>query len=699
MKKKKRHLSEHSCPAEKLSTPWTASVTAENVWKEYPRPAMARKGWINLNGLWDYAFTGRPEAPEAFDGRILVPFSPESPLSGVNRQLQPKEYLWYRRQVTVRRPAEGRRLLLHFGAVDQNCIVYINGKEAGVHSGGYLPFCLDITPVLPAACPEQTDARSFTFELLIRVQDRSDTSWQSRGKQKLKRGGMFYTAQSGIWQTVWLEEVPSVHISSVLAVPDFDHARCRLLVQVTDARDGDGQNGRAGAAAQSSRPDVAAQNGRADTAAQNGSAVAAAAGYAVTVRIRPETEADRLFRDGPGSLPESGAESAPGAPVSAPLTEVSTEAFTGEPDILLSFPAGEEASVSLPDFHPWTPEDPFLYHLTVQAGQDRVECYFAMRKCDVQTAPDGLRRIFLNNRPCFQAGVLDQGYWPDGLYTAPCDEAFVFDITAMKKLGFNLLRKHVKIEPQRWYYHCDRLGMLVWQDMVCGGTSYQHWFVTYLATLINACSITVPDGKLSRPFLSRQSREGRLDFLREMEETVRTLRIHPCIVCWVPFNEGWGQFDAADAAGRIARLDPDRLIDHASGWFDQGAGDISSIHFYFFSLRVRPEPVRALALTEFGGYSRQIPEHSFGRKLYGYGKYQDEISLTKGYETLLTDTVLPAVRKGVSASIYTQLSDIEDEVNGLFTYDRKVEKMDADTVRRLNKALRTAGENSWRSDG
>lgn len=653
--KRKNHPATDAVYSPTLTTPWTASVTPENVWKEYPRPAMVRDGWINLNGLWDYAFTGVPDMPESFDGRILVPFSPESPLSGVNRQLQPEEYLWYRRSVTVHRPEEGRRLLLHFGAVDQRCVIYIDGKKAGAHSGGYLPFCLDITPFLPEAGPDRMDASSVTFGLLVRVQDLSDTSWQSRGKQKLKRGGMFYTAQSGIWQTVWMEEVPSVYISSVLAVPDFDHARCRLLVQVTDTREVNGQSRRT------------------DTAAGK---------HTVTTLIRPETEADRLRRDDPASAlrHERKPESDPSAADSA------EDAGT-----LLSFSAGEEASVSLPAFHPWTPEDPFLYHLTVQTEQDRVECYFAMRKCDVQTDENGQRRIFLNNRPLFQAGVLDQGYWPDGLYTAPCDEALIFDIASMKKLGFNMLRKHVKLEPQRWYYHCDRLGMLVWQDMVCGGTSYQHWFVTYLATLMNAFSLSIPDGKLSRPLLSRRSQEGRLDFLWEMKETVQALKVHPCIVCWVPFNEGWGQFDAADVSRQLARLDPTRLIDHASGWFDQGAGDIASIHYYFFSLHVRPEPVRALALTEFGGYSWQIPEHSFSRDLYGYGKYQDKSSLTKGYEALLSGTILPAVQKGVSASIYTQLSDIEDEVNGLLTYDRKVEKMDGDTVRRLNGSLRKAG--------
>ncbi len=652
---------------------------------------MVRRNWINLNGQWDYAFTGSPKEPETYDGKILVPFSPESPLSGVGRQLWPEEYLWYRRSVTVPKPPEGHRLLLHFGAVDQTCTVYINGKEAGSHSGGYLPFSLDITAFIPD--PALSDAAAFkmdtsassepnasfvSFELLVRVRDLSDTSWYSRGKQKLKRGGMFYTAQSGIWQTVWLEEVPPVYLSSVLAEPDFDNACCRILVQAADTRE---QMPAAAAQVSPGGSTLAPPEVSAQTIPES----PRAAIPSIRAQIRPETDTDRMLRDDPlFSAPCDGLLFEGDARGNGTREGASCD---GSTIISLRLLAGKEAIVPLPDFHPWTPEDPYLYHLTLEMDEDRVECYFAMRKCDVQTDEKGFRRIFLNNRPCFQAGVLDQGYWPDGLYTAPCDEAFIYDITEMKKLGFNMLRKHVKLEPQRWYYHCDRLGMLVWQDMVCGGASYRHWFVTYLATLMNAFSITISDGKKSRFLLSRQEEDGRRSFLQEIEETVRALRVHPCIVCWVPFNEGWGQFDAADAAGRISRLDPTRLVDHVSGWFDQGAGDIASIHYYFFSLHVRPEPVRALALTEFGGYSWQIPGHCFGSRLYGYGKYRDKKGLTEGYKKLITDTALPAVRDGISASVYTQLSDIEGEVNGILTYDRKIEKMDAKTVRELNEAM------------
>ena len=605
------------------STRWSHQVTNEQVWEEYPRPAMVRSSYYNLNGEWDYCFSRTTHKPEHFMGRILVPFSPESPLSGVKRQLLPHEFLWYRRRAPRPSLKKGHRLLLHFGAVDQKCRIFIDGKTAGSHIGGYLPFSLDITDFLP-------DENTPDFELLLCVQDLSDTSWHSRGKQKLKRGGMFYTAQSGIWQTVWMEEVPASHISSVRITPDFDHACCRILVHLTGDKN---------------------------------------APRILQASIRPETKQDALLRDRPSFLRGQ-------APDSALFT--------------VSLTASRETTVSLPGFHPWTPEDPFLYHLTLETQEDRVECYFAMRQCDIRTDKQGLPRLYLNHVPYMQTGVLDQGYWPDGLYTAPSDAALQYDILTMKSLGFNMLRKHIKIEPQRWYYHCDRLGMLVWQDMVCGGTSYRHWFVTYLATLFNALHLTIPDGPASYSLLSRREKEGRRQFYREMRDAVRTLFNHPSIVCWVPFNEGWGQFDAQKAADILRSLDPSRLIDHASGWFDQKAGDLASLHYYFFSLKIRPETERALALTEFGGYTWHIPRHSYSRRQYGYGKYKTRASLTAGYRKLLTQTVLPAVRRGISATVYTQLSDVEDEVNGLLTYDREILKPDADTIRHLNQALKEA---------
>lgn len=606
------------------TTQWTDHVTPDSVWKEYPRPAMVRCSYYNLNGIWTYSITsGEQPAEDAF-APILVPFSPESPLSGVCRQLQPGEVLWYRRMVQVPPPSDRHRLLLHFGAVDQSCELFIQGKTAGSHKGGYLPFVIDITDFLPA---EQGN-----FELLLKVTDPSDTSWHSRGKQKLKRGGMFYTAQSGIWQTVWMEEVPEQYISAVQITPDFDAANCLVQITVSGGTD----------------PALPIQ---------------------ATALVRPESEADRRMRDCPAAAASCD---------SAPETVLSE----------ITFSVGEEATLPLPDFHPWTPEDPFLYHLTLKMGDDQVECYFAMRKCDIQTDKNGIRRLYLNNQPYFQAGVLDQGYWPDGLYTAPCDEALIYDIKTMKELGFNMLRKHIKIEPQRWYYHCDRLGMLVWQDMVCGGSSYQHWFVTYLATLMNTFRLSIKDGPCSRSLLSRKDIAGQQEFYEETKDTVNVLYNHPCIVVWVPFNEGWGQFDALKVTDFVRSLDSSRIIDHASGWYDQKGGDLASLHYYFFKLHVKPEKERALVLSEYGGYTWHIPEHSFSQKQYGYGKYDSRETLSAGYQKLHDELILPAVKKGISATVYTQISDVEEEINGILTYDRAMIKPVPSVVKELNRQIK-----------
>lgn len=581
-----------------LKTEFSDNLSDHSVLPEYPRPSLVRSSYLNLNGTWQYAITQDDAVPQQFDGSILVPFSPECALSGVMRRLTPGQTLWYMRPLSLPRPRPGKRLLLHFGAADQYAEVYINRIQAGSHQGGYLPFVMDIT--------------DFVFsgdnELLVKIRDVSDTSWHSRGKQSLKNGGMFYTAQSGLWQTVWAEIVPDNYIENIFFFPDFDNRRLHMKV-IT----------------------------------------------ALEAQLECTVSGDGI------------------------------KPFT------FSAMSNQETSVELPEFHPWSPEDPFLYQIKLTAGQDRVSSYFAMRKCDIQTAADGMQRFFLNNRPYFQAGVLDQGYWPEGLYTAPSDEALISDIVRMKELGFNLLRKHAKIEPERFYYHCDRLGMLVWQDMVNGGTPYRHWFVTYLATLMNWNHISYHDGERHRKLLSRADTKGQQEFLQEMEETIAFLYNHPCIVVWVPFNEGWGQFDAVKTAERIRCLDPSRLVDHASGWFDQKGGDIVSLHYYFFTLRFKAEEKRALALTEFGGYSCSIPGHSACDKIYGYKKFNATGPLTYAYARLVEQTILPAVKKGIGATVYTQLSDIEEETNGIYTYDRRICKLDPDTVRRLNRELKQAG--------
>lgn len=591
-----------------LYTRWGRNIDHENVLPEYPRPLLQRNSYVNLNGYWDYAFTTDFQKPLRFDGKILVPFSPESILSGVNRQLQPNEYLWYRTCLPIEpdKIREGARLILHFGAVDQACRVYVNGKEAARHTGGYLPFSADITKhCCPAAKTSQTAADA--PELLVAVRDLSDTSYHARGKQKLKRGGMFYTAQSGIWQTVWMEYVPPAHVGEIVTKPDLVHGSVHLTIR-------------------------------------------SAADLPVSIQIWEPA----LYQE----------------------AEPGTNHFAGQDSRNLitrsDGHSNQEIEIALPVIRPWTCDEPYLYYFTVMMGDDTVESYFALRDFTISPDRKGIPRIRLNGQALFQNGVLDQGYWPDGLYTAPADDALIFDIAEMKKMGFNMLRKHIKIEPQRWYYHCDRLGMIVWQDMVNGGSYYKHWFVTYAATLFSRMRLQVPDTCLR--LLSRTHKEGQREFVREMKETIRLLRGHPSIAVWVIFNEGWGQFHA-DRIARIAKdYDDTRLIDQASGWFDQNGGDLQSIHHYFFKMKFTPETERATVLSEFGGYSMQVPEHSAYDKLYGYGTFKDAAGLKKAFEERM-QKVREQIPEGMCASVYTQLSDVEEEVNGIFTYDREINKI------------------------
>lgn len=608
---------------EQLYTRWGKALDANDILQEYPRPLLRRESYINLNGYWDYAFTKKFKKPETYDGRILVPFSPESVLSGIERQLKPDEYLWYRRQFDCSMPDDGTRLILHFGAVDQACRVYVNGKEAARHAGGYLPFSADITKYLrrrkSTSMPEETALRTGTEpsevcpgtveldraemqnEIVVAVKDLSDTSYHAKGKQKLKKGGMFYTAQSGIWQTVWMEYVPENYIEELITEPELVQKRVRIFVR-------------------SQKPEP------------------------VTIRIH------------------------------APRIHASADEKAWEPSKRLEISGMSNAylEIPIPEVCPWTCEEPWLYDFTVTMGEDRVQSYFALRTFTVEPDTEGIPRICLNGRVQFQNGVLDQGYWPDGLYTAPSDDALIFDILEMKKLGFNMIRKHIKIEPQRWYYHCDRLGMVVWQDMVNGGTYYRHWFVTYAATLISWKKWKMAD--IYPHLLSRTHKEGRLEFVREMKETIRILKGHPSIAVWVIFNEGWGQFQTEDMT-RIARsCDSTRLIDQASGWFDQKGGDLQSVHNYFFKLEFAAEKERATVLSEFGGYSLRVAGHSACRKLYGYGTHKTLDSLNAAYQEQMAK-VKEQIPKGLCASVYTQLSDVEEEMNGIFTYDREVRKI------------------------
>lgn len=598
-----------------LYTRWGRELDPQNVLPEYPRPLLRRSSYTNLNGYWDYAFTREFKIPEKYDGQILVPFSPEAVLSGVSRQLMPDEYLWYRRVFIIEGwngRKSGRRLLLHFGAVDQACAVYVNGQRAARHTGGYLPFEADITQLV----------RDGENELIVAVKDLSDTSCHARGKQRLERGGMFYTAQSGIWQTVWMEEVPETYIQTIESITDLDAGTVRVRVTAAENNKYEGTEVKTSGHQEGDR----------------------ASGLPVQVQIhRPG-----LYTD---SCEYSGAE------------EILCRAIGS---------AGEWIEIAIPDIMLWTCETPYLYFYTVTLGEDQAESYFAMRRFSVEKDEKGIPRICMNGEVQFQNGVLDQGYWPDGLYTAPSDEAMIFDITEMKRCGFNMVRKHIKIEPQRWYWHCDRLGIVVWQDMVNGGEAYRYWFVTYLATVMSWRNIKIKD---SHPWLlARRERTGRTEFVREMKETIRLLKGHPSICTWVIFNEGWGQFQTKELT-RIAReADPDRLIDPASGWFDQGGGDLQSVHNYFFRLKVRPEKERAAVLSEIGGHTYREPDHSACEELYGYGACRDKEALGRAYREL-TKKVKKLIPQGLCASVYTQWTDIEEEINGVYTWDREVRKI------------------------
>lgn len=548
---------------------------------EYPRPQLVRDDWLNLNGPWQFAVTNGDE-PDDYPDAIVVPYSPETLLSGLERTIGADEVLWYRRVVPradLPPGPPGSRVLLHLGAVDQACLVSVNGREVARHIGGYLPIVADVT-----------DAEG-DLEIVVRVTDVTDRSWHTRGKQRTRRGGIWYTPQSGIWQSVWIETVPADGVRRVDYVPDLTG----LQVTVT------------------SDADVAAIEISAE------GQVVAAGEVTCGVPTRFEIAEPRL----------------------------------------------------------WSPDDPFLYDVRIRCGAETVTSYAALRTVGV--GPDDLDvpRLLLNGEPIFMAGVLDQGYWPDGLYTPPSDAALAADVIAAKELGFNMIRKHIKIEPLRWYHHCDRLGMLVWQDMPNGGTDYLLPVIALPAFL----PLRLSD-KRYRLF-GRSSKQGRDEFLTELDAMIDHLRAVPSIVCWVPFNEGWGQFDASAVAERVRQNDPTRLVDHASGWHDQHGGDLRSLHVYFrrFKLPKRSDD-RPVVLSEYGGYNLLVEGHAWGAKNFGYRRTGTAADLLERFRALHEDEIWPAIAEGLCASVYTQLTDVEDELNGLLTYDR-TDKLDRAAVARV----------------
>lgn len=585
-----------------LLTVWGEQLDPDHPLPEYPRPQLARDSYLNLNGRWRYAFTWSDSEPHRWDGDIVVPFPPEAPLSGVRRVLRPGQVLHYRRTIALPDgfvAGPGDRVLLHLGAVDQWCRVLVDDVPVGEHTGGYLPVSLDVTDALG-------DGAEHVLRVVVR--DVTDEGPLARGKQTLRPGGIWYTPHSGIWQTVWLESVPALHVTAVHALP----------APALDAVD-------------------------------------------VTVEVARDVDEDD-------------------ATVDVALTAAGEVVARGRGA------AGVPVRLPVPDPRLWAPEHPFLYDLEVTVGRDRVRSYVGMRTVSVGPDRQGHPRLLLNGEPYFHAGILDQGYWPDGLCTPPSDDAMRFDIETMKDLGFTMLRKHVKVEPLRWYHHCDRIGVLVWQDIVNGGGRYDPIVVTAPVVV---------------PFRLRDSRyrafrradpAGRALFHDELVGTIELLRDSPSVVLWVPFNEGWGQFDAAAVASFVRRLDPTRPVDHASGWHDQGAGDLTSRHVYVRPFRVprrrRATARRALALTEYGGYSRRVEGHDVGSRSFGYRWFDTERSLAEAFVAVHDRQVVPAIRHGLAATVYTQLSDVEGELNGLLTYDRRVLKVPREVVRSVTRRLR-----------
>ena len=579
-----------------LKSRWADKVNAENVHQEYPRPNLVRDSYWNLNGEWEYCINQNIHEAE-YEGTILVPFSPECCLSGVQRVLKPKEFLHYKKVFSLPDGFRKDRVILHFGAVDQECIVYMNGKKIGTHRGGYLSFRFDVTDDL-------IDGENV---LTLCVRDMTEESPHARGKQKVNNTGslssLFYTPQSGIWKTVWMESVPQTYVKSVKITPNYDDGSVGLQIDTH--------------------------------------------GSVPMARVR-------LFDEG------------------KTVKDVHVE-------------TNKAVTVKLGSFKAWTPDSPHLYDMEITAGDDVVSSYFGMRKFHMEKDSKGILRFFLNNRPFFFNGVLDQGYWPESLLTPPSDEALRYDIVKLKEMGFNMIRKHVKVESDRFYYHCDREGMVVWQDMPNGGGNYNMLLMTYLPNVSEWCARHIKDSHYG--MFKRTNAEGRAQYYKDLQGMIEQLYNYPSIAVWVPFNEGWGQFDAKKATERVREWDPTRLVNEACGWFDQGGGDMYSIHSYFKPLWVKPKKDRVVALTEYGGCSYAIPGHIACEKEFGYKSCKSKEELTAQYRKLWKQKVCANLKHGLSAACYTQTSDIEEEINGIFTYDREELKFVEDELKEMNKEL------------
>lgn len=581
----------------KISTPWAEQLNTEKVLAEYPRPQFVRSSWKNLNGLWNYALTPRDAtAPAAWQGKILVPFAIESSLSGVGKTVGKDQLLWYRQSFELPADAKGRKTLLHFGAVDWQADVYVNGQLAGSHRGGFDPFSFDITPHLKKGKKQ---------ELTVKVWDPTDEGPQPRGKQVRKPEGIWYTPVTGIWQTVWLETVPGTYLSAVKQTPDIDAQTLTVATTVVNPAPGD----------------------KVLLSAWKGSEKVA------------ETEAE------------------PGATAVLKI---------GNPEL-------------------WSPSNPFLYDLKmsiVRKGKavDEVQSYFAMRKSSMGKDAMGIQRMLLNNQFLFQYGPLDQGWWPDGLYTAPTDEALKFDVEKTKAMGFNMIRKHIKVEPARWYYHCDKLGVLVWQDMPSGDLG-NRW--------------EPRPGIIGRGTEQNRSAESERSYREEWNLIMDALHNVPSIVVWVPFNEAWGQFKTKEITEWTMKKDPSRLVNSASGGNFVHTGHIIDLHNYPDPVMPDPEIYgktdQAIVLGEFGGLGLPVDGHVWQQKdNWGYQTFKTAQELFTRYGEYMIK-LENLIKQGLSAAVYTQTTDVEVETNGLMTYDRKVFKNPVESFSRVHEKLYNAG--------
>ena len=583
-----------------LQSKWAADIDTSNPLPEYPRPQMMRKAWNNLNGLWDYAIAAQGgDQPTDYEGETLVPFALESALSGVKKRISENEVLWYRRFFTVPQKWKNKRILLHFGAVDWEATVYVNGEKLGMHQGGYDPFSFDITDALKA---------SGSQELIVSVWDPTSNGTQPRGKQVTKPQGIWYTPVTGIWQTVWLEPVPDQAIASLQITPDIDKEQLVVVVQ--------------------------------------------------------------------GSKPSLGG------------YEIDLTAFDGKRKVATTKGGlGQAITLNIANPKLWSPDNPFLYDLKITLTSngktlDEVDSYFGMRKISVEKDDSGYPRLMLNNNYLFQYGTLDQGWWPGGLYTAPHDEALRYDIEVTKNCGFNMIRKHVKVEPARWYYHCDKLGMLVWQDMPNGDKS-ADW--------------RGPSGYDGRE-MKRNAQSAR-QFYREWKAIMDANYNKPSIIMWVPFNEAWGQFNTVEVINWTMNYDPSRLVNGPSGGNFFPAGHTVDQHQYpgpgMPDTNIHAPVIlkdRVLVLGEFGGLGLPVQGHLWQKdKNWGYRNYTSRDELLQNYAALI-EKIPDLIRKGLSAAIYTQTTDVEGEVNGLMTYDRAIIKMDVDEMKGINAKLYQAGK-------